>query len=394
MQGPFVRFSITLLKTALVTFVISVMPFRASAENFDSCMAHSLTTSFPRIAEGEKSQLFVKCTTEKAAPQPGQARPRYSTGEIKALSQAFSAITDCLEIDPQWLFPKLMMESGFHTLIQNPNGDAGIGQLTGKAIADVDQVLPTYKTMIYQSSRKSCQWLKARTQARTNFWKPLLNESKCTLMNKTSNPLRNLLYAGIFHKLNEKYVAAEFEKRGIPALLKEAGYLYNDHTQIKRVLVTLGYNTGGAVAVKNLEQFLFSRVDFIRRKSQEFNLQLLGSLGSADRAAALSYVSPKDFDFKKGLKDFQNHKKNLKEQLQQQNRQLTDKQVDIAVSRLLRNVSASLYTFPEWLQVWQSHGGPGYVSSLAQTSVQLEKKFGRACSNSDNYRVIESAERQ
>ncbi|UXR63306.1 hypothetical protein EZJ49_09485 [Bdellovibrio bacteriovorus] len=364
----------------------------ASAENFDSCMAHALKTSFPRIAEGEKSQLFVKCTTEKSVPQPGQARPRYSTGEIKALSQAFAAITDCLEIDPQWLFPKLMMESGFHTLIQNPNGDAGIGQLTGKAITDVDQVLPVYKNMIYQSSRKSCQWLKVRTQARTNFWKPVKNERKCALMNKTSNPLRNLLYAGIFHKLNEKYVATEFEKRHIPALLKEAGYAYGDYTQIKRLLVTLGYNTGGAVAVKNLEQFLFSRVDFIRRKSQEFNLQLLGSLSPADRAQALSYVSPKDFDFKKGLKDFQNHKKNLKEQLQQQNRQLTDDQVDVAASRLLRNVSASLYTFPEWLQVWQSHGGPGYVSSLAQTSLQLEKKFGSACSNSDNYRVIEAAQ--
>nr|BFD59883.1 hypothetical protein CKG001_19900 [Bdellovibrio sp. CKG001]BFD63290.1 hypothetical protein BdHM001_19710 [Bdellovibrio sp. HM001] len=394
MQGPIAKSFIPLIKTALVIFVISAMPFIASAENFDSCLTHSLTTSFPRIAEGEKSQLFVKCTTEKAAPQPGQARPRYSSGEIKSLSQAFSAITDCLEIDPQWLFPKLMMESGFHTLIQNPNGDAGIGQLTGKAIADVDQVLPTYKNMIYQSSRKSCQWLKTRTQARSHFWRPLRNESKCALMSKSTNPLRNLLYAGIFHKLNEKYVATEFEKRNIPALLKESGYPTGDHTQIKRLLVTLGYNTGGAVAVKNLEQFLFSRVDFIRRKSQEFNLQLLGSLSPSDRAQALSYVSAKDFDFKKGLRDFQNHKKNLKEQLQQQNRQLTDKEVDLAVSRLLRNVSASLYTFPEWLQVWQSHGGPGYVSSLAHTAVQLEKKFGRACSNSDNYRVIQAHERQ
>ncbi|MFV3409299.1 hypothetical protein ACNH6C_11865 [Bdellovibrio bacteriovorus] len=390
MQGFFSKTFIKLLKAVFVTFVVSLLPFFASAENFDTCMDHALTNSFPRIAVGEKSRLFVRCSSEKSQPEAGQPRPRYTTSEIKALSQAFQNITDCLEIDPQWLFPKLMMESGFHVQIQNPNGDAGIGQLTGKAIADVDQVLPAYKEQIFKSRKKSCQWIKSRTQYRgASFWRPLLKESKCSLMSKNSNPVKNLLYAGIFHKLNEKYVDNEFAKRNIPALLREAGYPRQDYIQIKRILITLGYNTGGAVAVKNLQDYLFSRVDFIRRKSQEFNIQLLGSLTEEDRAQALSYVQAKDFDFKKGLAEFHKHKNNLKQQLREQNRQLNETQIDVAVSRVLRNVSASMYSFPEWLQVWQSHGGPGYVSSLAQTAVHLEKRFGRTCSNPDNYRVIE-----
>lgn len=390
MQGLFLKTFIKQLKSLAVASLVSLMPFYALGEGLDTCVSHALSTSFPRISEGEKSVLFVRCSSEKSQPLPGQARPRYTNSEIKALSQAFANITDCLDIDPQWLFPKLMSESGFHTQIQNPNGDAGIGQLTGKAIADVDQVLPAFRNQIFTSSKKSCQWIKSRTQHRgASFWRPLHGERKCAFMSKNSNPIRNLLYSAIFHKLNEKYVENEFAKRNIPALLKEAGYPHSDHTQIKRILITLGYNTGGAVAVKNLQDYLFSRIDYVRRKSQEFNLQLLGSLTEADRAEALSYVQAHDFDFKKGLGEFQQYKKNLKQQLREQNRQLTEKQIDTAASRVLRNVSASLYSFPEWLQVWQSHGGPGYVSHLAATAVKLEKKFGRTCANPDNYRVIE-----
>ncbi|WII71613.1 hypothetical protein QJS83_14180 [Bdellovibrio sp. 22V] len=210
-------------------------------------------------------------------------------------------------------------------------------------------------------------------------------------MSKNSNPLRNLLYAAIFHKLNEQYVSKEFAKRNIAELLAEAGYASRDHSRLKKILVALGYNTGGAVAVKNLQEYLFSRIDFTRRKSQEFNIGMLGALTAADRAHALSYVTEKDFDFTRGLQEFNARKSEIKRCLQEANRQLSDSEVELAAQRVLRNVSASLYTFSEWLRVWQSHGGPGYVSSLASFSANLDKKFGPGiCSNSGHYRVTES----
>jgi len=343
------------------------------------CVRFSLDQSFSRIAIGEKSPLFVKCTSEKAAPIPGQARPQYSDSEVKNLHKAFVSVTDCLGIEPQLIFPKLMMESGFHTQIQNPNGDAGIGQLTSKAIGDVEYALPAFKKMIFESKKPSCIWIRGMTASRSQFWKPILGQSKCTLMARQSNPLRNLLYMGIFHKLNERYVNHEFEERKIADLLFEAGYPGTDHTAIKRILVTLAYNTGGTVAVRNLQDYLFSRIDFTNRKQMEFNLD----------PSALALVSPGDFDFTTGLTALNAKKEQWRLQLRELNPGLSDEDMQRAIQRILRNTSVSQYTFPEWLKVWQSHGGPGYVSSLANFSVRLDNKFGPGvCSDASSYQLL------
>lgn len=361
----------------MVLYIIAV-PTTALAQNFYRCIHYSLSDSFPRIKHGEKSNLFVKCSSDNTAPIPGQPRPQYSDSEIKSLTQAFESITNCLDIDPTWLFPKLMAESGFHTQIQNPRGDAGIGQLTSKAITDVDQVLPFYKKMIFNSTKESCLWIKNKTQQKTNFWAPLNGKSKCALMSKNSNPLRNLLYVGIFHKINEQYLEREFEKRQIAKLMLQAGYPKTDFTRLKRILLTLGYNTGGASAVRNLEEFLFSRIDYIHRKRQETNVN----------PKDLAYVTDEDFDFSQVFSTFSLRKNAYIEQVRQSNRQLTDDEVELTVQRLLRNVSVSQYTFPEWLLVWQSHGGPGYVSTLTGFAKKIDAKFGiGVCSNATYYRL-------
>ncbi len=365
-------------RSSWILILILLVACGAWANEFPlECVRFSLNESFPRIAQGEKSQFFVKCSSEKSAPVPGQARPQYSDFEVKELHKAFVAITDCLEIEPQLIFPKLMMESGFHVQIQNPKGDAGIGQLTSKAIGDVDAVLPAFKNMIYESKNKSCRWIRAMTEYRGQFWKPILGQSKCTLMARQSNPLKNLLYTAIFQKLNERYVNHEFEIKNIAGLLHEAGYPEGNYTSLKRTLVALGYNTGGAVAVRNLQDYLFSRIDFTRRKRMEFNVD----------PRALALVTPADFDFTAGLKAFNARKDQLKEALLLKNPSLTDQEVQLAIQRLLRNTSASQYSFPEWLKVWQSHGGPGYVSSLVDFSQRLDRKFGPGvCSDARNYR--------
>lgn len=269
-----------------------------------------------------------------------------------------------------------MMESGFHTQIQSLGGDAGIGQLTSKAIGDVDDKLPAYKKYIYDSKKPSCRWIRARTIGRSTFWQPALGKSKCMVMSRTNNPLKNLLYTVIFHKLNQGYVNNKFEEKNIAGLLREAGYTGTDFTSLKRILVSLGYNTGGSTAVRNLQDYLFSRIDFINRKKQEFNID----------PQAVGYVTAADFDFTLGLKNFHDRKVEFKNILLQQNPKITDAEIDSAITRLLRNTSVSQYSFPEWLKVWQSHGGPGYVSSLATFSQRLDQKFGvGTCSNANYY---------
>ncbi len=188
-------------------------PLFAQTQSFERCVEYAQNSSFSKIAPGEISNFFVKCPYQSSQPIRGQKRPDYSNFEIKNIAYTFEAVSDCLDIDPQWFFPKLMLESGFHPQIQNPGGDAGIGQLTSAAISDVDQVIISYKRKIFTSSRKSCQWIKRQSSRQTDFWNPILGKSKCYLLEKTTNPLRNMLYSGVFQKLNEKYVSAEFEKK-------------------------------------------------------------------------------------------------------------------------------------------------------------------------------------
>jgi hypothetical protein len=368
-----------MMKSTAILILILFVGLIANANEFPlACIRFSLDESFSRISVGEKSDYFVKCSSEKAEPQRYQPRPRYSDFEVKELHQAFVAITDCLDIEPQSIFPKLMMESGFHTQIQSPGGDAGIGQLTSKAIGDVDRSLPAYKKMIYESTKPSCRWIRMKTQSRSSFWQPSLGKSKCTVMARPNNPLKNLLYTVIFHKLNQGYVNNKFEEKNIAGLLQEAGYPGTDFTSLKRILVALGYNTGGSTAVRNLQDYLFSRIDFIQRKKLEFSID----------AKAVGFVTASDFDFTSGLTAFNERKAEFKTALQVYNPKLTDIELDAGVQRLLRNTSVSQYSFPEWLKVWQSHGGPGYVSSLVGFSLRLDQKFGPGvCSNASSFQL-------
>ncbi len=354
----------------------------------EACIQYSLENTFPAISAGEPSNYFVKCPSDKAEPQRGQKRPQYSSYEIREIHKAFVNITDCLSIEPQALFPKLMMESGFHPTIQNPNGDAGIGQLTSRAITDVDKVLGDYKDYIWKSSKPSCRWLKSSTTARRGIWEAALPKGKCSLMTRSLNPIKNLLYVGIFHRLNMDYINSEFQRRHIPYLLELTGFPVEKADSLKRILLGLGYNTGGATAVRNLEDYLLSRYDFIQRKSHELANPIYLTLSEQERKKILASVSEDDFDFTNGLSRLEKIKKSIKENLLQQNPDMNPTDLERSIGFALRNRSSSQLTFPEWLKIWQSHGGPGYLSHLSQYAAKVEKKFGPGiCSNLQFYQV-------
>ncbi|MNY43845.1 hypothetical protein D3C86_1788280 [compost metagenome] len=105
--------------------------------------------------------------------------------------------------------------------------------------------------------------------------------------------------------------------------------------------------------------------------------------------SALALVNPGDFDFTTGLAALNAKKEQWRLQLRELNPGLSDEEMQRAIQRILRNTSVSQYTFPEWLKVWQSHGGPGYVSSLANFSLRLDNKFGPGvCSDASSYQLL------
>lgn len=117
--------------------------------------------------------------------------------------------------------------------------------------------------------------------------------------------------------------------------------------------------------MRNLESFLRSRIDFIQRKSSEFNDLDIRNMSYQTRSKTFSLVGKDDFDFLTGLKDLTNYKKNLHNEMSYLDPNLTHDEIEKKVQIKLRNRSVSQMTFPEWLLIWQSHGGPGYLSHMA-----------------------------
>lgn len=365
----------------------STAAYGQSAKIPESCVAYAVENSFTSIRPGETSTLFVKCANETAEPQRGASRPKYSKADIQFMQKTFNNIEDCLDITVTETFPRLMMESGFHPSIQNPNGDTGIGQLTSPAIQDVDRALPEYKDKIFKSTKNSCRWLKSFSQGKSGFWKPVGNGSRCQLMTKTYGMMKNLLYASILHKLNKDYVAKEYEKRQISTLLLQSGVSDDHGPYIRELMVDLGYNTGGATAVRNLQDFLLSRIDFTQRKSQELANPVFYHANKDRLSEFLGHVKPDDFDFVKGIARLNERRELIKRDLLAQNPKITDDELERRIGIALRNLSASELSFPEWLKIWQSHGGPGYVTNLAAIHRRLDTKFGPGiCADSQSFR--------
>lgn len=378
------------MKKYLGLLLLSLTPLMAYSQPNslpETCISYALENSFSSVRPGEVSNLFVKCTNETAEPQRGAPRPKYSRAEIQFMQKTFNNIEDCLDIPVTETFPRLMMESGFHPSIQNPNGDTGIGQLTWPAIQDVDGALPEYKNKIFKSTKNSCRWLKSFSQGKSGFWKPVGKGSRCQLMTKNYGMMKNLLYASILHKLNKDYVEKEYEKRQIGTLLLQSGVSDEHGHFIKELLVDLGYNTGGATAVKNLQDFLLSRIDFSQRKSQELANPVFYHANKNRLSEFLGHVKPEDFDFVKGIARLNERREQIKLDLIAKDPKISDDELNRRIGIALRNLSASELSFPEWLKIWQSHGGPGYVTNLAAIHSRLDAKFGPGvCADSQSFR--------
>jgi hypothetical protein len=281
-----------------------------------------------------------------------------------------------------------MNESGFHATIQNPNGDTGIGQLTGKAIADVDRVLAGQRQFVWSSEKSSCRWLKRATEKLPEVWREVGGRSRCSLMASEANPIKSLVYVAIFHRLNQRYVDLAFEREGILDLLKEMKFPGGRVDRLKKMLVMLGYNTGGETAVRNLREFLLSRQDFTRRKSEELWRPEFLTMSRRERHVALGYLTARDFDFTSGLQRLNERRAHYEQVFRAEEPALSGSEIRRLVDTQMRDISVSELSFPEWLRIWQTHGGPGYVSRLATTSRKLDRQFGEgACAALETYRL-------
>jgi hypothetical protein len=298
---------------------------------------------------------------------------------VTTIYNTYTDVLDCLDIPQKDLLPKLFNESGMHVNTLGSGLDAGVGQLTSPAIASVQQVasfdgknqtwLENMKEEINKSDKPSCQRIAKNPQL---FLKVSdKSQNRCVLISAPENPLKNILYTGIFYHYvlrsqigsryfkgytflpkGDEYVQLDrknkdadftgyFAEYKVKERIKELGIEKPNMQALKQMMVTLGYNTGMESAFIYLDKYLKFR------KMRKLKL--------------------KETDF-----DFQTHfytklTKKLKDPVEEKNRV---KELGIAKSAPYR------LPFPIYLRLTQKSGAPGYLTAVSVRALQLDKEMG------------------
>lgn len=162
-----------------------------------------------------KSKPFAYCTSSSRLEFSKEGLCK-SDQLIDNIHTLFVATMDCLDISPKAIFPLFNVESGFFPNAVAPGGeDAGIGQMTPVAAADVNQRWNWLASHINNSTNPSCKkiapylsQLKAPDQMSSE-------QHVCEFVNSEINPLRNALYSGFLFLVNTKYFTDLFQEKNI-----------------------------------------------------------------------------------------------------------------------------------------------------------------------------------
>lgn len=342
-----------------------------------SCVAYVMRSFMD--SSKKPSRFYSFCN--QSAGQPLRPKKTHCVTEeyVTSVYSSYVDIMNCLDIPQRDLIPKLFNESGFHINTLGAGMDAGVGQLTGPAIASVQQVanfdgknmtwLEMFKEEISKSVKPSCQ----RIAKMPGLFKKISTESsqRCGLIAVPENPLKNVLYTGIFYHymlrsqtgsrffkgytyvakgdefiVMERYnkdavFAGYFQEYKIKERLQVLGIQKPNMQALRQMMITLGYNSGMESAFIFLDNYLEART---QRKLK---------------------LTESDFDFQAHF-----YSKYV--------RKLKDPKEDAQRIKELNVIRSAPYRmpFPIYLRVVQKTGTAGYLSSVSNKLLQLDKEMG------------------
>lgn len=353
----------------------------AEAKFSEACVVH-IMRNFG--AYEEPTQYLTKCEQEDAAPVRGQKMACVTSEYAYSMYNAYVDVMDCLAIPQRELLPKLWNESQFHVNIYGKGDDAGVGQLTGDAIREVTKKkyadrdmteLDYFRREMEKANKPSCN----RILAQENAWKHVDSGlgMRCGLLTPESNPLRNLLYTGIFYRVitsritgihyraGKEYVRDEsgkfierdeetnvplsgaIQKLGLIEKLQAVGIANPSMNYLKQVLVSLAFNTGSSESTKLFDTFLKAKIAN-GLTITEADLDFVNADSQADIPALINI--PKDET--------------------EEAKAIREAKLEEARSK------AHERNLPQFLRLMQVNGSAGYVSKIAFRAKKLNNELG------------------
>ncbi len=367
------------------------------------CIIHVMNKmSLPKVSSG----LCAKANGKVRIPG---AKPCVSDNLVNLTYNSYVDVMECLNLNAKLFLPKISRESGFLINAYGAGKDGGIGQFTRSAIGAVNQEFQIYMNEIEKAAatKPSC--------ARIMKYKSLLTkasdlaEQRCSMIGMPENPLRNILYIGIFNKSHmdhfsgSKFIAGQdffvqgsemvpvkydstdefaglFKENKYKETLEELGLKNPNMHVFKEFLTLAGYNMGSPTAIRLFGKYLDKR-KFAKKNltADDFDFNKVrmanDTLGDGKEKNVIeiarsfvmsSFISRKDTASIKATK--------IKKRRQ-----------------LSREWSLSyLKSFPEFLamnannydgkqtKAYDVYGAPGYVTFVADRNRELRKVFNDA----------------
>lgn len=352
---------------------------------------------------------FANCPKAAGAAKTPGAKPCVTENLVNLTYNSYMDVTDCLNLNPKLLMPKIGYESGFFINTLGSGQDGGLGQLTRPAIAEVNNHIERYVGEITKAAahKPSC----ARLMKYKSFFTkvPIGPEERCSVIGLPENPLKNILYMALLNRINMdqisgiKYVAGRdylqtnnrelasvnnnindvlggaFKTYNIKDKLIKLGIKNPNMHFFKEVILLIGYNTGVQTAVNLLKNYLDKRIeknlklsltdfDFNNTKTTKDDItgEIKDVVSVARSYIMSSFVSPKEASTVK---------------------------LDKAKRRkLLPKLWSESYTktFPEYLAFransyngksldrYSIYGYPGYLNLVAERNKSIREEFRKS----------------
>ena len=153
---------------------------------------------------------------------------------IDTTARAFHEVSQCLNIEnPSFFFALLNRESRFQITATSQTGASCYGQLTGVAIADINQKLIPAQVKDY----KKCQPLNKNFEPLTNSGRRKTRAAICTSHN---NPYSCLFYSGLYYKeavrQAEKTVSEAGDALSVKFKNKSQSFIFQNEREYQKYL--------------------------------------------------------------------------------------------------------------------------------------------------------------
>lgn len=213
---------------------------------------------------------FATCSGPNAEPVRHRFKPCITQNYFNTVYNSLSDVSECLDIPMNITVPKFANESGLNNNVLGPVNDGGVGQFTESALRDVQIQYPRYRAEIMASTKPACQRLRSipgalvanASEIRTS------DAERCHAISMPPNPVRSMLYYGIFYQTQKQYTANAWggtdpkrpEEETVESLLVAAGANRMDREKLKQMMFIMGYNSGPRPPITGFKEWLRYRI--------------------------------------------------------------------------------------------------------------------------------------